>query len=640
MKKEKNIFLTTLSDTKNRLDVNYYMCETPVGTNIYTNGISEAEAGIKYMLSLYDIDEIVLIGSSSGMQNDTESSVTLNDVNFSGIVDYDKMSEYDYLIYRIIEFRQQIDFELLDVAEPVSAARQDDIMSLLEEFKSRHAKGIGFRELFAKLATDKAFEECFQSELLAELTEDEKRWVKYQIFYKMDSFYKMHMREENRDTILRFIPIPLENSLSIETIHSIVSQTLQDKRIQVNLYIDLQGMGIIDANTLISTFLLMNNKTGYSCRVNGLINSHMQPSMLFGKVSNMIKSYEIQKLITGLDLFLNYGKVEMLKTYWQSLGVTDPDADRLFYGMDCIDEGISLCNVDLIACGINVIRKTIKDPKTAPEDRNIYMQIMIGAIINDYGMLLSGDELSIPELLVWSLHKGLYQQTLTIIESKVPEDIVKRGIYYYARTERDVKRFMKELNFLFWNESSKMRWAFSDIEHYFIKSYGRSVLDFRQKPDMVIRDYAKLRIEALHGRADGILPAFSELQNDDLLYELLLGYYRIGNLRNQINHAIVEEPDMDADELKERKDNRDELKRELKKFIHLYRSACRKTVPVFCPVLLPPAKMKSYSRNHEIKPLAEDTDLKTTNTYTCSYNGKEVMINISLFNPDPDIDPD
>ena len=56
MKKEKNIFLTTLSETKNRLDINYYMCETPVGTNIYTTGISSAEAGVKYMLSLYHID--------------------------------------------------------------------------------------------------------------------------------------------------------------------------------------------------------------------------------------------------------------------------------------------------------------------------------------------------------------------------------------------------------------------------------------------------------------------------------------------------------------------------------------------------------------------------------------------------------
>ena len=57
-------------------------------------------------------------------------------------------------------------------------------------------------------------------------------------------------------------------------------------------------------------------------------------------------------------MFLNYGKVDILKKYWSTFAMDDPDAARLFYGMDCVDEGISLCNVDLIASGINVIRKT------------------------------------------------------------------------------------------------------------------------------------------------------------------------------------------------------------------------------------------------------------------------------------------
>ena len=181
-----------------------------------------------------------------------------------------------------------------------------------------------------------------------------------------------------------------------------------------------------------------------------------------------------------------------------------------------------------------------------------------------------------------------------------------------------------------------MRWAFADIEHYFIKSYGRSVLDFRQKPDMVARDYARLRIDALYGKAKGILTAYSELHNDDLLYEVLLGYYRIGNLRNQINHAIVEEPDPDLNDLTARKDSRDELKGELKKLIDFYSAACKKTDPAFSPCLLSSARMKSYTRRHELKPLEESTDLTVKNTYTCSYNGKEVLIDITLFKPEPE----
>lgn len=640
MKKKKNIFLTTLSETKNRLEVGYYMCETPSGAHIYTTGISMIEAGIKYILSHYQIDEIVMLGTAEGIRSDAELSTTLSDVTIYGITDYDNMTEYDFLNYRIAEFMHQLDFEMLDIAEPVSAKRQNELVELLNAFKSRYAKNVGYRELFSKLTSDEAFSELYHAEFLSGLTYDEKRWINYHIYNKMDSFYKMHMLEENKNAAMRFIPISSGSGMSIGTIDSIVRQTLHDKRADANIYMDIQGLGAIDGNTLISTFLLTNHKTGFSCSVKGLINSHRYPGRFFGEVSNVIKSYEIQKLITGLDLFLNYGKVDMLKSYWHSMDVTDPDAERLFYGMDCVDEGITLCNVDLIACGINVIRKTVQNPRCVPEERNIYMQIIINAITSDYGALLTGETLSIPELLKWSLRKELFQQTLTIIESKVPEDMVKRGIYYYAKSEDEIPILMKEFNYLYWIETSKMRWAFSDIEHYFIKSYGRSLLDFRQKPDGVARDYAMLRIDALHGRADGMLRAYSELNNDDLLYEVLLGYYRIGNMRNQINHAVVEEPNMDMEELGSRKDSRDELRTELKKFIGLYSTVCKKTPPNACPVLLPSGRMKAYSRHHMLKPLEDSPDLTATSTCSCSFNGKEIQINISLFKTEPDTDPE
>lgn len=46
------------------------------------------------------------------------------------------------------------------------------------------------------------------------------------------------------------------------------------------------------------------------------------------------------------------------------------------------------------------------------------------------------------DLLKWTLKKGFYQQTLTIFESKIPNEIVERGIYYYAKNENDVDDFL------------------------------------------------------------------------------------------------------------------------------------------------------------------------------------------------------
>ena len=636
MRKTKNVFLTILSETKDRLDVNYYVCDSGYGDYTYTTGISIAEAGIKYALSNHHIDEIIMIGSAAKMSKAEMMEANIDKVQINNITDLDRMSEFSFLNYRIAEYMMQVDFELLDIGEPVSEDRKEEIKKQIVDFKNTHVNTDSSRELFFRLCTDSDFEKDFSDEILSKCTREEQKWIKYHLYSEMDSFYKMHLLEENKKTTLKFIPIENKNGLSIEDINSIVRKTFSGEKADINLMMDIQGLGAIDGNTLISTFLLLNRKTGFDCRVKGLINSHISEDSFSGVVSNAIKSYEIQNLISGLDIFLKYGKVDMLKTYWKSLDIDNPDADSLFYGMDCIDEGISLCNVDLIGVGIDVIRHTFQEPKVKAENRDIYLEIMMNAIAQDYGALLEGDELSIPELLKWCHRKKLYQQTLTIIESKVPVDMVKRGIYYYARDEKDIKEFMKELNYLYWNEVVKMRWAFNDIEHFFIKQYGRAVLDYRQKPDMITKDFAKLRVAALHEDKEvtQILPAYSELNNDALLYELFLGYYRIGNLRNQVNHAVVDAPDMDS--LTDRKDARDELDVALGKFINLYYSACLKTKKQNEPRLLPSGRMKAYSRQHQLAVLEEDTSLTAKNTYSCSFNGKEVLINISLFKPEDD----
>ena len=79
--------------------------------------------------------------------------------------------------------------------------------------------------------------------------------------------------------------------------------------------------------------------------------------------------------------------------------------------------------------------------------------------------------------------RGLTSTCTTIIESKVPGDMVKSGMYYYARSEEDIKELMKEWNILYWNETAKMRWAFSDIEHYFMTSCGQK----RKLPARILR---------------------------------------------------------------------------------------------------------------------------------------------------------
>ena len=636
----KNIFLTTLDRTKDRTEMEYFYCSDRKGDKTFITGISQTEGGIKYILAKHRIDEIIVLGPESYAYENETGQTLITGVNIDNIADLGGMSEYGFLCYRLAEYMHQIDFEMIDIDEAVSGEERETCEKELLAIRSSLTPGTGMKDLFALLSEDRGLAAGYGAQFGPGKSRAELKWARHYLYSRMDSFHKTHALAENRNSKISFMPVNTDGEEIIKSITKIVREILSRGGEDINLYLDVQGMNATDGNILITTFMLFNKRTGYDLQVRDLIKTEMIPGQFCGRVLNVRKSYDIQKLMSGMELFLEYGKDRQLKEYWASLGADDPDAERLFTGMDLIDEGISLCNIDLMACGFNVIRRVMNDPHVPPEEQSIYLSVITGAIKADYGRLLEGDELSIPELLKWSHRKGFYQQTLTIIESRVPLDIVKRGIYYYARGDRDIKRMMKALNVLYWNEPSRMRYSFNDIEHYFIKFYGRFAIDYRQKPDAVVNDYTQLRIDELHGRTPELIPAYSDLHDDGLLYALLQSYYRIGNLRNQVNHAMVDMSAVEGEGALRRKDSRNDLDIELDKFIGLYSKACSKVNKTHETVLLESRRMKGYTRYHEIKPLEEETDLIQSNYYECNFNGQNLAINIRMLKPEADWYPD
>ena len=355
MTKEKNILITTTNETKDRLDIRYYACDNAAGMSSYTTGIATAEAGIKYMLSRYRIDEVIVLGPPVSAAEEEKERTRLADIYINGIADLYGMSEYAFLCYRVSEYLHQMDFELLDIGE-LPEEEKAQLEKKLAAFRAAHAGLPGLKELFAELCGDETLARAFEEEVLAGSTPAQAKWLKHTVYSKMDSFLKLHLLPENQDTEIRFMPIVgAEGGLDIRAITEIVEQTLEERAQHTNLYLDLQGLGTTDANTLISTFMLLSRRVGYDCTLQGLIHSTHTPGDFAGRVMDVKGSYEIQRLLSGIDLFLDHGKVQELHTYWDALGIEDPDAPRLFAAMNCVDEGVALCNVDLIAGGIDAI---------------------------------------------------------------------------------------------------------------------------------------------------------------------------------------------------------------------------------------------------------------------------------------------
>ena len=309
----KNIFLTTLGVSKDRLDIDYFVCDNAAGTLSYTTGISVAEAGIKYMLSQHRIDEIIVLGSPRGAEESESGKVSIESADIRNISSLDAMSEYGFLRYRIAEFLHRTDFEILDISELLSDSERSSLKEKIRAFRSSHRVVMGLKDLFSQLCSDAALAEAFEAEVLSGCTKEEKKWVKHYLFSQMDSFLKMHMRDENREVSIRYLPTVSDGMISIESITKVVTETLSESGGEINLYMDIQGIGATDGNTLISTFLLLSRRIGFGCRVRGLISSSRMSDAFSGTVRNALQSYEIQQLITGIDLFLEYGKDKKLR---------------------------------------------------------------------------------------------------------------------------------------------------------------------------------------------------------------------------------------------------------------------------------------------------------------------------------------
>ena len=79
---------------------------------------------------------------------------------------------------------------------------------------------------------------------------------------------------------------------------------------------------------------------------------------------------------------------------------------------------------------------------------------------------------------------------------------------------------------------------FRDIEHYFVKFYGRHLVNYKQGPLKVLEDYAKIRIGELTREDSRLIQAYSIVENKEKLEELLYAYYYIGNIRNKVSHSV------------------------------------------------------------------------------------------------------
>jgi hypothetical protein len=164
------------------------------------------------------------------------------------------------------------------------------------------------------------------------------------------------------------------------------------------------------------------------------------------------------------------------------------------------------------------------------------------SIRTDYGALLKGDgDIPFIELVKWAYRHQFYQQTLTLIEAKAPENFVKSGIFYYCGDEK----LEEQVTQLFAKQRLTLKpyeyYKMDSIDHYFIKTYDRS-----RTKGLGVRDedpqrvYAALRTKSVENEDPSLITGLTACDSMETLQDLLFAYYHIGAVRNKISHAEAE----------------------------------------------------------------------------------------------------
>ena len=187
----KKIFLTTMSELGDRNSIDYYVCDEGAEYGTYTTSMSISEAGIKYILSQYDIDEIIVLGAEKSATKEEKNVIKVSDINVKNIHKLDSMSEYGFLSYRISEFLNQLDFEYADTQELIDNDTKEKIKNELKDFKKNN-NITGDREIFYRLTGDRDLYELFKKEVFFKHNLNEQKWIKHFLYSEMDSYYKMH----------------------------------------------------------------------------------------------------------------------------------------------------------------------------------------------------------------------------------------------------------------------------------------------------------------------------------------------------------------------------------------------------------------------------------------------------------------
>ena len=313
------------------------------------------------------------------------------------------------------------------------------------------------------------------------------------------------------------------------------------------LWIDTQG-GLrninLVLNAVISLLKLDNIEPAGIYYVNFNQNNPIQ------SIAEQTRTYQIFQFVSGLNEFIRSGRAEQLTDYYEKIQGSIPEDVAK---MRDIAEDIQMCDMDRFDQHLGEFREICRrKPDSAAEDE--LMKLFRDQIEKDYGPLLR-DDCDGLDVVEWFYKKGFYQQAITYVESRMPQEWIKIGLITHEIEDSAIESYKSD-NKLFQSGASLI---VNGIVHACLdcrnwtavceeNGHCHDLSDLKNGRRGWCRNTRRIRNNnntinfRLGSHQDPEYDAYIHTDKLDEFMDLLLLYRMLKGERNKFNHMSKDEP--------------------------------------------------------------------------------------------------
>ncbi len=350
----------------------------------------------------------------------------------------------------------------------------------------------------------------------------------------------MEFLERNSNVQIRFIPVRKSEAFTfLRRILGTLSQADNaNVKKGIDLHMCLQNSEASVTMSIVNFTNLMRVIPDNRVKICNIFTVSSQPDALAEQISDDTETQSVTMLLSGIDAFMKNGKAKGVVEYWNQFDTNNPKIDSIVYAMRNIDYGISLCDINDILRGWRSLRELLMSENhingSTPMEQ--LFEVLLDTIHN-YGPLPEADKLQFFHLVRWAYKKEFWQQTLTLIESRAPQDFIDNGFYFYCDSEENREQVARIFGQIYYDLRPFEKYKLDHPSHYYIKYYNRQKASHQKHGKEYIQDYAHLRAEELNNQNPEEIRACTICPDKDAVEDLLFAYYYVADVRNQTNHA-------------------------------------------------------------------------------------------------------